>query len=617
MSEQQVRVTFEPNGRAVYVLPGTMIVEAAGRAGLTLDTPCGGQGTCGKCRVQITRGACPATDHDREVFSDEELADGWRLACQTSICQECVVQVPDSSLFASHHQILIEVQTAEAEDVLPAVRKVYVELPEPTLAAAAADLERLEDALGPLKADLPLLRKLPRVLRDNDYKGTAVLTDHRLIAFEPGDTSRDCHGVAFDLGTTTVAASLLRLCDGEELAIASRMNPQVSFGDDVLSRIQHAGDSAAGLDALRNTILKAMREMIDEVCIEAKVHRDTVYEIAVSGNTTMEHLLCGMDVRQLGQVPFVPAFARGLLVPAAELGVAIAPRGAAYIFPVIGGFVGGDTVAGILSARLTELESPVLMVDIGTNGEIVLVHDGEILASSTAAGPAFEGARITCGMRATRGAIEKVVFGEDGLRLSVIGNAPPIGLCGSGLIDLAAECLRAGIVSEVGRLLPPDELPESAPEWLAERVSLGSDGKVELLLAAGSGAARDSRVVLTERDVRELQLATGAIRAGVRILCKQAGVKTGDLKLVLIAGGFGSFIRRSNAQRIGLLPEDVGRERIHYVGNTSLKGSRWALVSTPARKRAEEFARRARHVELSQDMDFQMEFAEAMIFPAE
>ena len=357
--------------------------------------------------------------------------------------------------------------------------------------------------------------------------------------------------------------------------------------------------------------------MIDEVCIEAKVHRDTVYEIAVSGNTTMEHLLCGMDVRQLGQVPFVPAFARGLLVPAAELGVAIAPRGAAYIFPVIGGFVGGDTVAGILSARLTELESPVLMVDIGTNGEIVLVHDGEILASSTAAGPAFEGARITCGMRATRGAIEKVVFGEDGLRLSVIGNAPPIGLCGSGLIDLAAECLRAGIVSEVGRLLPPDELPESAPEWLAERVSLGSDGKVELLLAAGSGAARDSRVVLTERDVRELQLATGAIRAGVRILCKQAGVKTGDLKLVLIAGGFGSFIRRSNAQRIGLLPEDVGRERIHYVGNTSLKGSRWALVSTPARKRAEEFARRARHVELSQDMDFQMEFAEAMIFPAE
>ena len=616
MSDQQVRVTFQPSGRSVFVLPNTMVLEVAGRGGLTLDTPCGGKGTCGKCRVQLVDGACEPGDRDREIFSEAELADGWRLACQTAVCKECVIRVPESSLFASQHQIFVEAQAEEAEDVLPAVRKVYVELPEPTLTEDAADLERLQDALGRLKADVQLLRKLPRLLRDGDFKGTAVLTDHRLIDFEPGDTSAECYGVAFDVGTTTVVGSLLRLSDGEELAIASRINPQVSFGDDVLSRIQHACESPADLSELRDTIIKAVREMIGELCAEARIPRKRVYEIAISGNTTMEHLLCGMDVWQLGRVPFVPVFARGLLLPAADLGIAIAPRGAAYVFPVIGGFVGGDTVSGILATRLTEMDSPVLMVDIGTNGEIVLAHDGEIWAASTAAGPAFEGARISCGMRATRGAIEKVVF-DDSLRLSVIGNAAPIGLCGSGLIDLAAECLRAGIVSPQGRMLGPDELAESVPEWLRRRVVLDEEGKTELLLAEGTGAARDSRVALTQRDVREMQLATGALRAGVKILCKQAGVATGDLKLVLIAGGFGSFIRRSNAQRIGLLPTDVDHERIHYVGNASLNGARWALVSTPARKRAERLARQTRHVELSQDMDFQMEFAEAMIFPSE
>ena len=616
MSDQQVRVTFQPNGRSVYVLPDTMVLEAAGRAGLTLDTPCGGQGTCGKCRVQVLGGLCAPGRRDTEIFSKEELDEGWRLACQTGICGECVIRVPESSLFASQHQILAEAQGKEAEEIHPAVRKIYVELPQPTLVEDTADLERLQSALGRLKADLQLLRKLPRLLRDGGFKGTAVLTDHRLIDFEPGDTSGECYGVAFDIGTTTMVASLLCLCDGQELAIASRINPQVTFGDDVLSRIQHAGESRAGLDALRDVITKAMREMTEELCAEAKVRRSRIYEIAVSGNTTMEHLLCGLDVTQLGRVPFVPVFARGLLLPARDMGVAIAPRGAAYVFPVIGGFVGGDTVAGILATRLTEMDCPALMVDIGTNGEIVLAHDGEIWAASTAAGPAFEGARISCGMRATRGAIEKVVF-DDELRLSVIGNVAPIGLCGSGLIDLAAECLRAGVVSPEGRLLGPDELGGSVPEWLRRRIVQDEEGRSELLLAEGRGEARESRVALTQRDVREMQLATGALRAGVRILCKQAGLKTSDLKLVLIAGGFGSFIRRSNAQRIGLLPEDIDRGRIHYVGNASLNGARWALVSTPARKRAEQLARKTRHVGLSQDPDFQMEFAEAMIFPRE
>ena len=613
--EQQLRLTFQPSGRSVYVLPGTKVLEAAARAGMTIDTPCGGKGTCGKCRVQVLEGACDPGDQDRKIFSRAELAEGWRLACQTSVCQESVLLIPESSIFASQHQILTEAQTEEAAEVLPAVRKVYVELPEPTLAEDAADLERLQAALGRLKVDVGLLRQLPGLLRSSGFKGTAVLTDHQLIDFEPGDTSGHCYGVAFDIGTTTAVGSLLDLCDGRELAITSRVNPQVSYGDDVLSRIGHASASRRQLDELHHVITRAMGEMIDALCREANVQRKWIYEIAVAGNTTMEHLLCGIDVSQLGMVPFVPVFSRGLLIPAGELGIAIAPRGAAYVFPVIGGFVGGDTVAGILATRLGEQDGPVLMIDIGTNGEIVLAHDGKIWAASTAAGPAFEGARISCGMRATRGAVEKVVFDEE-LRLSVIGNTAPVGICGSGLIDLLAESLRAGLVSPEGRLLPADKLPASVPDWLRQRIVADGDGNTELVVSEGRGGGRDSHVSLTQRDVRETQLATGAIRAGVRILLKQARLKPTDLKRILIAGGFGSFIRRSNAQRIGLLPEDVNHDRIHYVGNASLNGARWALVSTPARKRAEQFARATRHVDLSQDMDFQTEFAEAMIFPS-
>ncbi len=613
MSDQQVRVTFQPQGRSVTVMSGTKIVEAAARAGLTLETPCGGAGVCGKCRVQITSGAGEPSGHDRSKLTAAELEAGWRLSCQTAICRESIIHIPETSLFANQAQILTEAQK-DRTSVQSAVRKIYVELSEPTLEDHAADLQRLEKHVGEFKADLPLLRSLPAAMRKGGFKGTAVLTDHRLIDFEAGDTSGQCYGAAFDIGTTTLVASLLDLRTGQELGVTSRLNPQVSFGDDVLSRIQYSSATADNLGELHEVIIKAISEMIDVLCAEAKIDRRRVYEITLAGNTTMEHLLCGIDVTQLGHVPFVPVYARGLMLPAAELGVPIAPHGAAYVFPVIGGFVGGDTSAGILATRITELEGPVMMIDIGTNGEIVLAHQGKLWAASTAAGPAFEGARISCGMRATRGAIEKVVLDGD-VRLNVIGNSAPIGLCGSGLIDAVAELRRVGIISPEGRMLPAEELPADLPEALRKRVTLCAKGQPEFLLGVGEGASRENRVTLTSRDVRELQLATAAIRAGFNILLKQAGLGTRDLKRVLVAGGFGSFIRRSNAQRIGLLPTDIDHQKIHYVGNASLNGARWALVSTIERKRAEQLARDTVHVELSQDCNFQMEFAESMIFP--
>ncbi len=614
MTDQQVSVTFEPNGRTVSVLPGTKIVEAAARAGLTLETPCGGQGSCGKCRVRIASGACDATEVDRKVFDDAELADGWRLACQTDICGPSVVHVPENSLFAGHHQILTESAESGEAEVLPAVRKIYLEMDEPTLEDGRADLVRLEEAAGVLKADIDMVRELSEKLRREAFKGTVVLADHKLIDFEAGDTSGQCFGVAFDIGTTTISGSLLNLSTGDELAIVSRMNPQISFGDDVLSRIQYAGESKEGLAELQSLAASAVSEMIDELTSGAGVERNNIYELTFAGNTTMEHLLCGIDPGQLGHLPFVPVHGRALMMPARQLGITIHPRGLAYIFPVIGGFVGGDTVACMLATRITHHDGPVLLIDIGTNGEIVLAHKGKIWAASTAAGPAFEGARIACGMRATTGAVEKVMFDGDA-RFGVIGDVPATGICGSGLIDLVAELLRHGIVSPEGRIISRDELPGELSQPIAERVVEDDEGKAEFLIADNRQAKGGVRVALTQRDIRELQLASGAIRAGVSILLRNADLQSSDLQRVLIAGGFGSFIRRNNAQRLGLLPSDIHHERIQYVGNASLNGSRWALLSTRARKRAEELARSVVHVELSQDLNFQMEFAEAMIFP--
>ena len=611
MPEQQLRVMFEPTGRRVFVLGGTKLLEAAGRAGMTLDTPCGGSGTCGKCRVQVTRGACDPDEAEQAIFSAAELADGWRLACRTSVGQEMIVHVPATSRLAGGHRIITAAEGAEAE-VRPAVRKVYVELPEPTLDDGGADLLRLETKIGRLKADLPMLRRLSAALRSCDFKGTAVTADHRLIEFEPGDTSAECYGAAFDTGTTTLVGSLLDLRTGEELAVASGINPQVGFGDDVVSRIRHASQGPEQFEEIRKPLLEAVGRLVTDLCEQTGIARERIYEASFAGNTTMQHLLCGLDVTQLGTLPFVPGCARGLVVSAGELGAAIHPQAVAYVFPVIGGFVGGDTVAGMLATELAEGDAPAMMIDIGTNGEIVLAGAGEVLAASTAAGPAFEGARISCGMRATGGAIEKVVFDGD-VRLSVIGNVDPIGICGSALVDLAAGLLDCGIVTPEGRMLAGDELPAGLPEPLRRRVSLDESTQPQFVLADGNGEA--TAVTLRQRDIRELQLSAGAIRAGVAILLKQAGIASGDLKRVLIAGGFGSFIRRNHAQRLGLLPADVPHERIHYVGNASLNGARWALLSTDARKRAETLARRVRHVELSRDMDFQMQFAEAMIFP--
>ncbi|MCD4727147.1 MAG: ASKHA domain-containing protein [Pirellulales bacterium] len=647
--EREVLVRFRPSGREAFVLPGTRLVEAAAEAGLLIDVPCGGEGTCGKCRLIVASGAAEPTTIERKWFSDEELQTGWRLACQSAVDRPAEVDIPSVSLATVEQKILVRYREKKASELFsekgvptpfsdPPVRKQYVELRSPTRGDDLPDALRLERALGvgPLAMDVSLLRELSARLREDGFRGTAVLAGDRLLDFEIGNTEADAFAAAVDLGTTTLAGELMDLGTGSEWATTARLNPQTRFGDDVLSRILHAREKPDGLARLQEAIISAVDEMIGELCLQAGVPRQRVYELAVAGNTTMQQLLCGVDPGPLGEVPFVPTGGRGISCPAAELGIHIHPRGSVYVMPAIGGFVGGDTVAGLLAIGLADTEGPALFVDIGTNGEIVLLADGRLSAASTAAGPAFEGARISRGMRGGLGAIEKVVV-DGHLRINVIGNVPPTGICGSGLIDAAAELLRHRLLGCEGRLRTPDQcaplaepvppdvplaepvppdvpLAEPVPPDLAERIVL-HDGQVSFLLADEAETADRRPIVLTQRDIRELQLAAGAIRAGIAILLRRAGLEPKDLELVLIGGGFGNFIRRGNAQRIGLLPTEIERHCIRYMGNTSLAGARLAALSGQARCAAEELARRAEHVDLSTDTDFSREFAEAMIFP--
>jgi uncharacterized 2Fe-2S/4Fe-4S cluster protein (DUF4445 family) len=427
-----------------------------------------------------------------------------------------------------------------------------------------------------------VLRGLGRKLRDANFQGVAVLRGNRIIDFVPSEAEAPIYALAFDIGTTTLVGALLNTQTGEDVALASAMNPQTAYGDDVLSRIAHAGKEEKSQEELRSCILDAVQQMIREVCQEAGVAARQIGTAVFAGNTTMQHLLCGFDPTALGMVPFVPLYKRGIEMDGDSFGLELHPEALIYVFPVIGGFVGGDTIAGLLACEMQELEGPVVMVDIGTNGEIVLLHDGRLYAASTAAGPAFEGARISCGMRAASGAIERVKA-EDDLLFSVIGGGEPVGLCGSGLIDLCGELLKIGALKQDGRLLVGEELPDSVPEKIKRRMCLKENGEPECLLHEAHGR----QVILTQRDVRELQLGAGAIRAGIQILLKQAGIAATDLKQVLIAGGFGSFIRRDNAQRIGLIPAEVHHEKVRFTGNIAFSGAKRVAVSQQAQEQAE------------------------------
>jgi uncharacterized 2Fe-2S/4Fe-4S cluster protein (DUF4445 family) len=603
-----VRINLLFNERAVRVPYGVTLFDAASWNGIAIDSTCGGHGTCKKCRVKIAADAPTPTSLDIRAYTAGELRDGWRLACRTIATRDTTVEVPPLTTRPKAATVGVGRQVI----LRPAVQKRYLELAEPDLADQASDLERVLAQLDDLepRAELPVLRTLGRTLRAADYKVTAVVVDDVLIAVEPGDTTDRRFGIAFDLGTTTVVATLLDLGTGTPAAVAATLNKQQPFGADVITRISATMMDPGALDKLQALAQETLAELAAAVCAEAGVEPHEVYEVALAGNATMTHLVLGIDPEPLGMAPFIMATRLFPEVLAADLGLPVHPRARAVMFPAFGAYVGGDINAGLLASGMDRDARVRLFVDIGTNCEIVLGNREWLLATAAPAGPAFEGAAIRCGMRAADGAIEVVTMTPDELTMKVIGDAEPLGLCGSGLVDAVTGLVRLGLLDSSGRFVPEEEAGALAP-GLAGRLT--SIGKERVFVLHWRGAAEDS-IYLSQRDVRELQFAKAAIATGWHILLEEAGLTQADVKQVLLAGSFGSYLSPAAAIRIGLVPK-VPVQRVVPAGNVAGEGAKMALLSLRERAGGLALLEEVRYVELSDRADFNDRFVEQLNFP--
>ena len=594
---------------------GTTVFDAASWNAIAIDSTCGGHGTCKKCKVRVVDGAIGVSDLDPRAFSVDELADGWRLACRAAASDDLVVEVPPlqtrpkAALAGVGRHVILR----------PAVQKRHLVLDEPTLDDQVSDLERVLAAMDDLELHAPLevVRALPRVLRESHYDVTAVVVDDRLIAVEPGDTTATCLALAFDLGTTTVVATLLDLTTGQPLAVRSRLNRQHTYGADVIARISATMIDADALGDLRRQAHWTLSELTKEVCAEAAVDPSEIYEIVVAGNVTMIQLALGIDPEPLGMAPFVVASRAPVPALAVDFGVEVHPLAPAVTFPALGAYVGPDILAGLVATGLTRDRRTRLFIDVGTNCEIVLGSSAEAVATAAPAGPAFEGATIRCGMRAAEGAIEGVRLVEDSVEIQVIGDAEPTGICGSGLVDVVAELLRMGLLEPSGRLLTEDEAREVAP-GLADRLARVPNGKggeerVFVLAARGDDPAR--AVYLSQVDVRRLQEAKAAIATGWKMLVRRLGIEEPEIQQVLLGGSFGAYLTPASAVRIGLVPP-LAVTRIVAAGNVAGEGAKIAALSLPERHAAAALLDEVEYVEASGNADYNDIFLEELVFPA-
>jgi uncharacterized 2Fe-2S/4Fe-4S cluster protein (DUF4445 family) len=606
-----VRINLLFNERAVRVPYGVTLFDAASWNGIAIDSTCGGHGTCKKCRIRITGNAPVPTSLDIRAYTAAELEDGWRLACRTAATRDTRVEVPPLTTRPKAATVGVGRQVI----LRPAVQKRYLELAEPDLADQASDLERVLARLDDLepRAELAVLKTLGQVLRAADYKVTAVVVDDMLIAVEPGDTTGRRFGIAFDLGTTTVVATLLDLGTGTPVAVASALNKQQPFGADVITRISATMMDPGALDKLQQLAQETLAELAAAVCAEGGVEPREVYEVALAGNATMTHLALGIDPEPLGMAPFILATRLLPEVLACDLGLGgvAHPRARAVVFPAFGAYVGGDITAGLLASGMDRDARVRLFVDIGTNCEIVLGNREWLLATAAPAGPAFEGAAIRCGMRAADGAIEVVTMTPDELSMKVIGDAEPQGLCGSGLVDAVTGLVKLGLLDSSGRFVTGETARALAP-GLADRLT--QIGQERVFVLHWRGPAAEDAIYLSQRDVRELQFAKAAIATGWHILLEEAGLTAADVKQVLLAGSFGSYLSPAAAIRIGLVPK-VPVQRVVPAGNVAGEGAKMALLSLRERAGGLALLEEVRYVELSDRAGFNDRFVEQLPFP--
>ena len=607
-------VHFLPADRCVDVADGTTIAEAAHQADVFITNLCGGEGVCGKCRVQVTKGRADAEAHAKGFFSQDQIMKGYVLACQTEIHDDLEIIIPaESRVDASKIMTGGESQATAELELNPLVKKSYLALSAPSVEDNVPDLERiareLRKELGWHTFDISLdcLQTLSTKLRENDWKVTVTVAKHggnyQILQIDPFDTAKSHYGLAVDVGTTTVVVQLLDLNTGEVLDVEGCHNKQASFGEDVISRVIFACGKG-GLDPIQQAVVKNVNTLIARLVKKRGISREEIDVIVAAGNTTMSHLLLGLTPCSIRLDPYVPTTDEFPQIRASEIGIRINPRGILEVMPCVASYVGGDIVAGVLASGISEHEEVKCLIDIGTNGEIAIGNQDWLVCCSASAGPAFEGGGTRCGMRATDGAIEKVVIEDGELHYETIGGKKPRGICGTGLIDCIYELVRNNIIGQDGKFHRQREDARLDVE----------DGIPEYIIACADETETAANVVITESDIDNLIKSKGAVFAAIKSLMDYIGLGFDTIDTLYVAGGFGSFLNIPKSVAIGLLP-DIPLEKIKFIGNSSLTGARACLLSESAFETCLNISRSMTNIELSTHQPFTDEYIAALFLP--
>ena len=623
------KVKFIPQNITVSCETGENLLEVARKANIFIDAPCNGSVTCGKCKVKLLNGS---VDTEKTLhIKDDEWENGYILACNTKITEDIEIEIP-SKLSTSMHEMKIEGLSSEKDKSIfkkaknfiiennmgfnSYVRKDYIQIHEPTLDDNISDYDRvkrhLRNNLGyeQVNCRLQLLRKLPKILREGKFKVTLTHIPRgsktTIVNIEIGDTSKRLYGVAVDIGTTSVVVCLVDLNTGEIISKSSSGNAQIRYGADVINRIIYS-TKKDGLDILNKSIIdETINPLLENIYEKTNINKDEIVAFVASGNTTMSHLFLGVYPDYLRREPYIPAFLKSSIVKASELGINVNPDTFIYLSPSVASYVGGDITAGVLASGIWASEENVLFVDLGTNGEIVFGNKDYMMTCACSAGPAFEGGEISCGMRASTGAIEEITI-EENLKpkLKIIGNTSPIGICGSGIIDLIAEMIIKGVIDRRGKI--NKNLNNS-------RIRFDEHGIGEYVLAFKDEYNIESDITITEVDVDNFIRAKGAVYSGASTLIKSLGMDFSIIDKVYIAGGIGNSLDIEKSILIGLLP-DIDRDKFMYIGNSSLIGSYLTLISEDARNKLEEIGSQMTYVELSVYPTYMDEFISACFLP--
>ena len=630
LKNKGIVLNFEPISRRVLLTSDKNIYDLLSDISVPIRSICGGQGTCGKCRLLIQTGKeflIAPTSSEKKFLNPNDLDGGWRLGCQTKIDINKLqiiekTQAPQLRIFLPNELILEDFKILTSGinkglTIQPAVKKYYLNLEKPTLTDPLPDFERLVRSLISVDRSLnvkvqkniefALLRKLPGLLRESNYNVTiTLLNNNTIIAVEPGNTVKNNYGIAYDIGTTTIVGYLINLNSGKVYAINSRLNSQTAYGEDVVTRITYIKDDAQKLVTLSSAVLNDLNKILINTCTEVNIDPSQIYEASIVGNSVMHHIFLGINPINIGLSPFVPVIGKGLNVKAKELNLGIAQFGNVYVAPVISGFVGADTIGVILSSKIYEEEELTLAIDIGTNGEIIIGNKDMLAVGSCAAGSALEGAHISDGMRAAAGAIDALKIVPETLEISysTIKNKKPIGICGSGLVDAIAEMLKSKIITRSGNF---------NKEFIKHERFIKTEKNKEFILVRKDETSIGKDITLTQSDIRQIQMAKSAFYSGMRMILKHLGENL-QIKQVFLAGAFGNYINTKNAKFIGMIP-DIPDDKIYQIGNAAGVGAQHCLLDKSLRDKAEQLLKKIHYVEIAVKEEFQKEYATAMYFP--